>query len=424
MGLVTALGVELHGVPIGELADEGERVTFRLFRSYWSMPDRPVLGQWYEDAGPAEVHVGPGEVPAFFANLEPEGALAHWLARKNRLGSGPLELLAVAGDDLAGAVRLVGGPVPVAGPRAVVHRAAGPTPSFSLAGVQLKLPMSLDRDDRLVLPLAGDLGEWLLKLPSTGRYHGLVENEAATMNWARRAGFDVPECTLRQDLLDVLDDDLAAQVAPTAPSGLLVRRFDRTPAGPIHQEDFAQVAGLDPEQKYPIEVHDRAHLDRASEERRRFLTTVEGLAKVVARLFGPTGLEEYVRRFVFVVAAGNGDAHLKNWSILYRDRRRPEWTPMYDQVSTIAWGDETLACPLFGARNFPAVGREQVVRMAVEAGCAAGRAGEIVDATVMSLRDAYGAAVGEVRFPEEHRRRLVRHWARVRLLKPFGPLPS
>lgn len=419
---MTSLGVELHGVSVGELLDEGGRVTFRSSPSYWGMPDRPVLGQWFEDSGPDDVHVGPGPLPAFFANLEPEGALAQWLVRKNGLGSGPLELLAVAGEDLPGALRLVGGPVPVAGPRGVVYRAPLPSPSFSLAGVQLKLPMSLDRDDRLVLPLDGEHGAYLVKLPSASRYHGIVENEAATMSWARHAGFDVAECTIRDDLVDVLDGDLAAHVGRPDPSGLLVRRFDRTPTGPIHQEDFAQVAWLDPDQKYPRAPGERALRDEASETRRRFLTTAEGLAQVVARLLGPAGLEEYLRRFVFVVASGNGDAHLKNWSVQYRDRRKPEWTPLYDQVSTVAWGDATLACPLYGTRNFPAIGREQVVRMAVEAGCAAGRAAEIVDATITSLRGAFGPATAAAPFPEEHRRRVVRHWERVRLLKGFGSL--
>ncbi|MFT5461029.1 MAG: hypothetical protein ACI9K2_007551 [Myxococcota bacterium] len=64
--------------------------------------------------------------------------------------------------------------------------------AFGVAGVQLKLDMSRDKDDRLVWPLSGALGDHLVKVPPRDTFRGLSENEHATMTWARRAGFDVP----------------------------------------------------------------------------------------------------------------------------------------------------------------------------------------------------------------------------------------
>lgn len=334
--MTTQLEVSLHDQVIGYLVDEGHETSFRFRSSYWDDPGRCVLGQWFEDGRPDDVYRGPGSLPAFFSNLEPEGALGRWLSRRNNLGEGALELLGVAGDDLPGAVRLIRVEPVNYPPRSVVYRAPPKTPSFSLAGVQLKLPMSLDRDDRLVLSLPGELSDWFAKIPKAGRYQGLIENEAATMNWARHSGFAVAECHVHS-VSETLGLEL--QLEPGwITSALLVRRYDRSPKGRIHQEDLAQAQWLDPEQKYPLERNDRSRFDDQSEHRRRGLASVEGTGRYVARLLGITGFEEYLRRFVFVVASGNGDAHLKNWSLWYPEGHRPQWTPLYDQVSTVAFG--------------------------------------------------------------------------------------
>jgi serine/threonine-protein kinase HipA len=42
---------------------------------------------------------------------------------------------------------------------------------------------------------------------------------------------------------------------------------------------------------------------------------------------------------VFNFIIGNGDAHLKNWSLIYPDRRRAQLSPAYDLVSTAPYYD-------------------------------------------------------------------------------------
>lgn len=413
--MTARLEVLLHGDSIGELVDEGGSSAFQFYPRYWEDPHRVVLGQWFEDGRPDEVYRGPGSVPAFFANLEPEGSLATWLARKNGLGSEVLAMLGVVGSDLPGAVELrrLDGPDP---PVRTVFQPPPPTPSFSLAGVQLKLPMSLDRHDRLTLPLPGELSGWLAKFPSEGRYSGIVANEAATMHWARVAGFPVADCRIHAP--PQLDAGLGIDLE-NVEEVLLVRRFDRVDGRRVHQEDLAQCLWLDPDQKYP---GDSRRFDAASERRRRGATTVEGIARYAARLLGPSGFDAYLQRFVFVVASGNGDAHLKNLSLVYPDGRRPTWAPLYDQVSTVAWQEEELACPLYGVRNFPALRMDLVERMAREAGADPARARAVVEETARRCLAAWGSATAEVAYPEDHRRRLVRHWSRVPLLREFGGL--
>ncbi len=48
-------------------------------------------------------------------------------------------------------------------------------------------------------------------------------------------------------------------------------------------------------------------------------------------------IDQLVRRLTFSVLIGNGDMHLKNWSLIYRDRRRPELSPAYDLLSTVPY---------------------------------------------------------------------------------------
>jgi serine/threonine-protein kinase HipA len=401
---VRALRVWLHDCEVGDLVYVGGRVEFRFHDAYWQMPDRPVLGQWFEGGGPGEVYAGPGSIPAFFDNLQPEGALRRAIARAHALGAGPLELLAVTGSDLAGAVRLVPEVPVVVRARAAVRAEPSPHPRFSLAGVQLKLSMSLDKDDRLTIPTPGELGGWIVKVPPPDRYRGLSENEAATMGWARRAGFEVAECEV------VTPEAVADTIVGLHSRPLLrVRRFDREPL--VHQEDLAQVFWLTPEQK---------QRSSAMTDHQRRATTLEFVGQY-AKTLGDAPFDEFVRRLVFVIASGNGDAHLKNWAVWYPDRKNPRWAPLYDQISTIAWHDSTLALPLFGSFAFSAVHDSDLVRLADLVGYDRARTARIIDETLTALHSAWGGAPA---FPPDHEARLRAHWSRtVPLLRRRAPLP-
>lgn len=45
-------------------------------------------------------------------------------------------------------------------------------------------------------------------------------------------------------------------------------------------------------------------------------------------------LRQWARRIAFNLAIGNGDAHLKNWSLIYPDGQRPTLSPAHDLVAT------------------------------------------------------------------------------------------
>ena len=189
---------------------------------------------------------------------------------------------------------------------------------FSLAGVGMKLSM-LQREDRFTAPGSGDGGDWIIKLPDF-KYPQVPRNELAMMQLARAAGLDVPETrVVSREQLDDVPDHLWP---PHEPMAYAVKRFDRDGAGKrIHMEDMAQVRGFYPDDKYK--------------------GTFETVAALVYRGRDVPSLVEFVKRLAFNVLISNGDAHLKNWSLLYVDPRVPRLSPAYDLVSTIVYKPPT-----------------------------------------------------------------------------------
>ena len=64
-----------------------------------------------------------------------------------------------------------------------------------------------------------------------------------------------------------------------------------------------------------------------------------------------------MRRLALAVMTGNGDMHLKNWSLIYRgDGRTPALAPIYDVHSTVPYiPADSMALSLDGERSFKAL---------------------------------------------------------------------
>src|SRR5205823_9099086 len=66
--------------------------------------------------------------------------------------------------------------------------------------------------------------------------------------------------------------------------------------------------------------------------------------------------------------SGNTDAHLKNWSLIYKDDINASLSPLYDQVCTIAWSDvpRALALKLSGRKNLLQIDEDVFARLRSE----------------------------------------------------------
>ncbi|MDG9683076.1 HipA domain-containing protein [Streptomyces sp. DH18] len=232
-------------------------------------------------------------------------------------------------------------------PGSIAHAGGDVSPwRFSLAGVALKFSL-LARGDRLTVPVGGELGDWLVKFPDYRHPH-VPRNELAMMSLARQVGLDVPDVRLvhRDEL-----DGIPARMWPNREEwAYAVRRFDRSPQpgrARIHIEDFAQVKDV-----YPID---------------KYNSSFETVASFAYRGHDVEGLQEAVRRIAFSVIVGNGDAHLKNWSLIYRDQITPSLSPVYDLVSTVPYSPsgetEDLGLKLGGSKRFEAVSAASFTRL-------------------------------------------------------------
>lgn len=341
MSEVLVLDVMLAGLKVGALRYERESVSFRLDDEYIDSPNRPVLGQVFED-DPRKAHRVRSGLPPWFSNLLPEGPLRGLIARK--VGVHPSRdffLLAHLGDDLPGAVRVAACEPPDLADFDAADDDDAPPPrgepsdfdfKFSLAGVQLKFSVLSD-ESGVTLPIFGADGDFIAKLPDE-RHDGVPENEFSMMTWARESGIAVPEFSL-VDVERIAG--LPSEVVQPGKRAFVIRRFDRDGGRAVHIEDFAQVLNRLPtaEGKYGG-------------------ANYETLARILLALNGIEDVREYVRRLVAMVAMGNGDAHLKNWSLIYPDGRAAKLSPAYDLVSTFTYvrTEESLALNLAGSKAF------------------------------------------------------------------------
>jgi serine/threonine-protein kinase HipA len=355
---IAVLEVLLYGEPIGTLTRlPGDRVLFAFTEGYIEDPNRATLSLSFKDAlGHLITDMRPTQtrLPVFFANLLPEGTMRDYLAARG--GVKPEReffLIALLGQDLPGAleIRPANGAMPLdesvetsadrvtdSGTQAALH--------FSLAGVQLKFSAVKNATGGLTIPVDGVGGSWIVKLPST-QFPNVPENEFAMMELARRVGISVPDTAL-VPINEI--SGLPSGINAVGQYAYAVRRFDRAAnGGRIHIEDFAQVFGVYPERKY----------DRAS---------YRNIAEVIWTEMGEAGIVEFIRRLVFNSLIGNADMHLKNWSLIYPDRRSAALAPAYDFVSTIAYlPDDHLALTFVDSKNFSSLASEQFERFAAKA---------------------------------------------------------
>jgi serine/threonine-protein kinase HipA len=393
------LSVFLGAERVGEITVLGESVEFRLVDGYRSRYPRPILGQVFED-DPELVHRSRVKLPPFFSNLLPEGALRELLARQIGVkAEREPYLIAFVGEDLPGAVRVV---VDDETGEVATDEESEPRDQttevlkFSLAGVQLKLSAIRAAGRGLTIPAHGRGGDWIVKLPDT-RYRDVPENEWAMMTLARAAGLRAAEVEL-VPVSEIHGLPAEIEVSPGV-NALAVRRFDRAPTGDrIHIEDFAQVLNVRP--SYRLKYRS---------------ANFETLARIVEKV-ATKSIDEFVRRLVFNIAIGNGDAHIKNWSLWYEDPMRASLAPAYDLVSTIQYiHHDDLGLNLGKSKAFSDVTAATFARLKDKAELSLD-AEEVSKAMVARIRAAWSEHRSALPLSEEGKRRIEDHWRRVPLM--------
>ena len=291
-------------------------------------------------------HYKRGLHPVFQMNL-PEGRLRESIElslRKRVEGFDALSLLEVVGRSQIGRLRFANDPevidqVPLQRVSELVAYDGAEDllrdllERFSMvSGVSGVQPKVLIRDqekinvepyplDQSRVPVKG--ATHIVKGWNANEYPHLAANEFFCMSAARLSGLEVPEFFLSENN-----------------QFLVVRRFDLTQEGVyLGFEDFCSLNGVGTSEKYD--------------------GSYEKLAKRIRQFVSPaqqaSALETFFRSFALSCVVRNGDAHLKNFGVLYgASNHEVRFAPAFDIVSTTAYikGD-SLALTLGGSKRFP-----------------------------------------------------------------------
>ena len=356
---VSTLNVLLYGEPIATITNVGnDRTLFAFMDSYIHDESRPVLGLGFKDAlGGLLTNFKPTQtkLTPFFSNLLPEETMRNYLAE--RAGVNPAReffLLWVLGQDLAGAITVEpadGEALPPNVLQGIEDKTKIDAPMrFSLAGVQLKFSAVQQTNGGLTIPATGKGGSWIVKLPSS-RFEAVPENEYSMMELARMLGMNVPETQLLpiNQIANIPDGIGKFGDAFKNAQACVIKRFDRAGDQAVHIEDFAQVFGVYPQDKYK----------KAS---------MRNIAQVIGIEGQDEDIAEFTRRLVFNTLIGNADMHLKNWSVIYKDKRTASIAPAYDFVSTIPYiPDDSASLKVSRSKKFSDFTLDELSHLAAKA---------------------------------------------------------
>ncbi len=188
---------------------------------------------------------------------------------------------------------------------------------LSIPGIQPKLSVRLDRKNNVLIPSAEE-GEYILK-PPTETFPNIPENEQCCMDIAGELGIEVPaHC-----LLPLID----------GAKSYIVERFDREHGKKIHQEDFCQALGA----------------------KDKYGGSVEQVCRLLKEISSAPGLDSQLlfERAVLYFIIGNGDAHLKNYSLSHGKDGAVRLAPAYDIVCSklVIEEEEDSALAINGKKN-------------------------------------------------------------------------
>ena len=400
------LKILLGDVPVGHLTGfQDGKSLFAFDDSYIDLgPGRPILSMAFNAPGDEEaterklreIYSSRMKLPPFFSNLLPEGVLREYMVKRLKIHQDhEFDILMALGASLPGAVRAL--PADEL-PQAAIsyrpdttHAAPGETPiKFSLGGSQLKFSM-IERGGRFTLEDGNE--EWIVKPPHPA-HPNVPANEYTMMRLAAAAGIQAPEVKLVK-----LDDiDLTGVRGLSIPQweawAYAIKRYDRTAEGRVHVEDFAQVFNVYGDQEYKA-------------------TNYDTVGRLIFDLF-PNRFEqlaEFIRRLVVNILIGNGDAHLKNWSVVYKDKVTPQLSPVYDLVSSIHYvQNDSLALNLGGEKRFEVINEAHFERLARRMEAPSKFVLDIVKETVAIARKEWPGIILEIGLPENLRDRLYRYW--------------
>ncbi|WP_159011449.1 type II toxin-antitoxin system HipA family toxin [Bradyrhizobium sp. S69] len=193
-----------------------------------------------------------------------------------------------------------------------------------LSGVQPKVMIRAEEESALRHSSSFKSATHIVKFWDPAEYPELAVNEFFCLEIAKRLKFAVPEFSLSE-----------------SGHALVIKRFDLGTDGTYFGfEDFCVLNGLPASRKY-----DGGYETRLFGRTRQFIRAMDR----------PKALTDLFRLFVLNCAIRNGDAHLKNFGIIYSDvEGAAQLAPVYDLITTTAYiPADVMALTLEGSKKWP-----------------------------------------------------------------------
>lgn len=410
---VSVLKLTLHGRHIGYLAGfENGRNVLSFTDEFKADSSRPTFSLITHPSFPnseklmSQPWTKNQRLHPTLSNLLPEGALRELISQglKTHIDN-EFQIFSYLGQDLPGAL-VATAMEPEEVPesvltthgkaKAIKHKVNDRENKFSLAGVQMKFSMK-EKNGRYNLTKNGELGDWIIKTPST-KHKYVPLNEYTAMSLAALAGVDIPAIRLIE--LDKLDN-LPQINLPDEMLAFAIERFDREGNTRIHMEDFAQVLV-----KYPHNKYDSANNEQ--------------IGKVIYDYSGDglADAQQFARRLLVNILVANGDAHLKNWSLLYQDQVTPRLSPAYDIVTTSVYmeGETEYALNLGKTKEWFSVTEDHFQAWADKAGIPWRAIKPHIDDTMEKARSLWPEALKDLPMDEEQKDKLKEHWDKLQAI--------
>jgi serine/threonine-protein kinase HipA len=248
-----------------------------------------------------------------------------------------------------------------------------------------------EQDGRYQVADSGALGDWIIKTPST-THEQVPLNEYTAMHMAKLAGIDIPEIRL----VPMGQVDQLPQInLPDEQHAFAIKRFDRARGMRIHMEDFAQILT-----QYPHDKYQGGNYQQIA--RILYQYSGDGLADV----------QQLARRLLVNILLANGDAHLKNWSLVYPDHFTPRLSPAYDIVTTRVYiaDEHEFALNLAKAKDWYKSDMAQFQSWAEKSGIPWRAVKPHLQDTLDKARDQWPKALKELPMIPRHRQELTQHW--------------
>lgn len=256
-----------------------------------------------------------------------------------------------------------------------------------IAGMQPKIMVP----DRPTIPIPS-----LIVKAASPAYPGLAANEFLCLTAAREAGIDTPAFALSNDgqmlVLDRFD--------------LVVHNDGRVER--LGFEDIAALAGL--------RVRDIL-------SDRKYQGSYQRIAELFRQLQLPNdNLHRFFEQVAFSIMVRNGDAHLKNFGLLYRSPEQVWLAPMFDVVTTSIYTytryaggpeleDRTLALKLFaGKHHTKAYPTKEELENFGHRVCGVSKPARTLERIAQAMHSTMDKAKGDPRVPKALQEQMARAW--------------